>query len=401
MTWTPSPRSRVMLPVITPFAFEMGAGNFPFITAPSSGTWGTANAANFYPIYLPEPFVVSKAFWCNGATVGTDSIDIGVYAMTDQSTGRCDLIRSTGAVLSAGTVSVVQEVGTWKVARANITASSSSTDATTYATASVTLKAGRLYLMSVENSHGSSATAVSTISGGPTFTSRSTTQYNSSLNRVSIWSAVPTTDYTGTLTIDFGATTQTGACWSLDEMSGVDTTTNDGIVQNAVGTGNSGTALATLAAFGSTSNATYAAHGHAAATASAPGSGFTELSDVTAATPAQALCTDWRVDNDTTADATFTSAQWGSCAVEVKADTSSFVIPPSMPGNTNIYMAFAISGTTATVIRSAPSVPPAMAASVLLKTSSFPLPSTVIPTTLGSSTSRRVLGGFSSRSLIG
>lgn len=388
------------MPIITPYTEEMLGLSLVNSTPPVSGTWLAASLANLYPIYLPEPFVVSKAFWCNGATVGTDSIDIGVYQMTDMTTGRLDLIRSTGAVLSAGSVNVVQEVGTWKVARANITASSSSTDATTYATASVTLKAGRLYLMSVENSHGSSATAVSTISGGPTFTSRSTTQYNSSLNRVSIWSAVPTTDYTGTLTIDFGATTQTGACWALDEMSGVDTTTNDGIVQNAVGTGNSGTALATLAAFGSTSNATYAAHGHAAATASAPGSGFTELSDVTAATPAQALCTDWRVDNDTTADATFTSAQWGSCAVEVKADTSPFVIPPSMPGNPNVYMGFSISGTTATVFRNSPSLFIGSGSGVLHAPSTFPLASTITPTAV-SGNLRIILGGFSSRSLIG
>ena len=53
---------------------------------------------------------MSKAFWCNGATTGTDSIDIGIYRMTDMTTGRCDLIRSTGAVLSAAPASAVQEI---------------------------------------------------------------------------------------------------------------------------------------------------------------------------------------------------------------------------------------------------------------------------------------------------
>jgi len=361
----------------------------------ASGTWGTANKAYFYPFRLIEPFIVQKAFWLNGTTVGTDSIDIGMYRMTDFSTGRLNLIRSTGAILSAG-ASSLQASGTWKVARVNLTAGNDSTDSATYTTASITLKAGRLYLIAVENSHGSSAAAISSIDNGPTFVNRSTTQYNSTLNRVSIWSAVPINDYTGTLVINFGGgNTQTGCIWSLNEMSGVDTSASDGIVQQAVGTGNSGTALATLGAFGSTANATFGAHGHAAATASAPGTGFTELSDTTTATPAQALCTDWRVDNDTTVDATFTSAEWGSCAVEVKADTSPFIIPAS----TDLYMGMAISGTTATIFRDLPAdVVGARMAGCLELTSAFPLPSSCIPVAL--TALRNPAAGFSSRVLL-
>lgn len=196
--------------------------------------------------------------------------------------------------------------------------SSSSTDANNYVTGTVTLKAGRLYLMAVENSKGSAtADVVSSITGGPTFTSRSSVAYNTNLNRVSIWSAVPTADYTGTLTINFGGVTQTGAVWALTEVSGVDMSTTDGIVQQATGTGNSGTALATLAAFASTANFTFGAMAHAAATATTFGSGFTESSDQTTATPAQALETEHLLGNDTTVDATFTSAQWGACAIEL------------------------------------------------------------------------------------
>ena len=208
----------------------------------------------------------------------------------------------------------------YPVTARNVLASSSSTDATSYAMASTVYRTGCLYLLSVENSKASAADVVSSITGGgPTFTSRSSTTFNTSTaNRVSIWSAVPTSDFTGALTISFGANTQTGCVWSLNEFRNVDTTTNDGIVQQAVGTGNSGTALATLAAFTSTNNATFGAHGVAAANAGTAGSGFTELSDTTAATPAQALHTDWRFTNDTTVDDTFTSAQWGSCAVEIK-----------------------------------------------------------------------------------
>jgi hypothetical protein len=207
----------------------------------------------------------------------------------------------------------------------NLIAAGDSVDGTTFTTASVTLKAGRLYLMSVENSHDTAAVAVDDItpaSGSAiTMTSRSTTTYNSGLNRVSIWSGVASADYTGTLVIEF-ASAQSGATWSLDEVTGVDTTTTDGVVQQAVGSGSSTTPLATLSAFAYAENGAYAAHGHAAADATAPGTGWTELGDTTAATPAQALQTAFRMDNDTTADATITSAEWGSCAIELQADKS-------------------------------------------------------------------------------
>lgn len=365
-------------------------------TAPVSGTWSNTSHAHFRPIYLPEPFVVAKAFWINGATVGTDSIDIGVYRMTNMTTGRCDLIRSTGAVLSAGSANVAQETATWKVAAnsASITTGVDSTDATTYTTASVTLKAGRLYLMSFVNT-AASAGAISGISGGPTWVSRATTQYNTAAHRVSLWSGVPTVDYTGTIVVSFGAT-QTGGRWSLNEFSGVDTATTDGVVQTAVGTGSSTTPLATLAAFGSANNATFGAMANTADSTTTPGTGFTELSDdATATTPASFLQTEWRVDNDTTADGTITSGAWGAIAAEIKADASPFVIPPSMPGVPNVYWAMSMNGLTATIFRTS-----VVANRIysLLATPFFPLPSTVTPATPG--TTYIHCAGFSSRSLV-
>lgn len=204
----------------------------------------------------------------------------------------------------------------------NLTSGGDSTDGNFYVTASVTMKAGRLYLMSVENSHASAAAApdgVEPLTGGAfSMVSRSTTTFNGGLNRTSIWSCVPSQDYTGGVNISFSPA-QTGATWSLDEVTGVDTTSNDGIVQQAVGSGTSTTPLVTLAAFAAAANGTYAAHGHAAATATTPGTGWTELSDATTATPAQAIETAYRFDNDTTADATIASEAWGSCAIELSA----------------------------------------------------------------------------------
>lgn len=172
-------------------------------------------------------------------------------------------------------------------------------------------------------------------------------QFNSNLNRVSIWSAVPTSDYTGTLTIDFGGTTQTGCCYSLAAFSNVDTTTNDGVVQTATGTGNSTTPLATLAAFGSADNGTFGAFGQAAAANGTPSTSYWELGDVTAATPAQSLQTDYRPDNDTTVDETITSAQWGAVAAELKSrGTGIWTLPPGQ-----YWFGMWGNGTTATITR--------------------------------------------------
>lgn len=401
MIYVPGPRHPVNPVVINPYQqllmFRQGGTGVP-----ASGTWGTAARALFYPLEVWEPFVVAKAYWCNGATVGTDFIDIGAYLMTDMTTGRLDMIRSTGAVLSAGTVSVAQEAPGWRIARAQITSGNSSTDATSYATASVTLKAGRLYLLSVVNTKAS-ADVISAVTGGPTFTSRATTQFNGTAHRVSLWSAVPTTDYTGTLTIDFGGgNTQTACVWSLLECSGVDTTTTDGIVQTATGTGSSTTPLATLGAFDSADNATFGINANVSDTTTTPGAGFTEMSDNNAATPAACMQTQWRVDNDTTSDGTITSAQWGAIAAEIKADTASpFVIPPTLIGVTNVYMGFCVSGTTATVMRGvSPNIWNGQAAGMLQLASAFPLPSSLIPVSAVTAPNN-VLAGFSLRSLIG
>ena len=71
-----------------------------------------------------------------------------------------------------------------------------------------------------------------------------------------------------------------------------------------------------------------------------------------------------------------------------------------MPGNSNVYMAFTMSGGTATTIRMAPGWAVEAAQGMLEAASTFPLPSTVTPVAL--TANRAVsLAGFSSRSLIG
>lgn len=225
----------------------------------------------------------------------------------------------------------------------SVTSGSTTTDAATFTTASVTLTAGRLYLLTFHNTHGTSATAISAVTGGagvPTFTSRSTTQFNGTLNRVTVLSAVPGSTYTGTLTVAFGGTTQTGAMWSLVEVVGADTVSADGVVQVATATGTGTTASVTTL----TTNTTDAYNGLFVANAGAnasftPGTNFTEVHDVTITTPTAALETEYLYPFATTTSATLnTSAAWGAIGVEIKGSTTGFAIytAPSGTGATSI-----------------------------------------------------------------
>jgi hypothetical protein len=306
----------------------------------ASATYTTTAA--LAPFSLGAPYTLQRWFWQNGATVGTDYMSVGIYD------DNAILRYASPRTLTAGS-SVGQFVAPGNYA-ANVLKLSDSTDSATYTTASCTLKAGMLYLLSVENS-AASADAITSVtsatSGYPTFTSRSTTQFNTTANRVSIWSCVPATDFTGALIITFPGA-QTGACWSLDAFYNVDTTTTDGIVQQAAGTGNDTTPTATLAAFGSVNNATYGAFGQATTGNGAPESAaYVELCDVTAATPAQSLQTDYNLANDTSVTETITSGQWGACAVEIKCLASAAIALPIMRG----FIGYHSSGSTATFLK--------------------------------------------------
>ena len=316
--------------------------------APASGA-PVLNRLNLYPIWVGQPYNLKRWFWLNGATVGTDYLSASLYDSNFENVG------ASKRLLSAGTANQLQFSGLG-VNAGNVIAAGSAVDQDTYTTASVTMHAGRLYLLGVFNSHATNAPAVASITGGPTFTSRSTTQFNGTTARVSIFSAVPTADYTGTLSIGFGAASgTTGALWSLEAVYGADTATNDGIVQNATGTGNSTLPAATLGAFGSADNATYGFAARNNTAGSAVNAGWVEFSDSSIATPAYAIASYFRSDNDTAADlGTITSGQWGACAVEIKAATS-LVIQPG-----RYYLGLHCNGTTAAVFRVVTNTNPAV-----------------------------------------
>lgn len=153
----------------------------------------------------------------------------------------------------------------------------------------------------------------------------------------------------GAVTINFAATHHSSS-WSVIEFSGVDTGGTDGsaaVVQSVTDLSASdadGILSVALAAFGSANNATYGMFGSNGSAGFTPGLGFTEIHDVPQATsPTSVLMTEFRVDNDTSVDATRdggSALDLGGIAVEIKAGASAFALDAA-PGS------YAITGVAA------------------------------------------------------
>lgn len=218
------------------------------------------------------------------------------------------------------------------VSIANKTKGSSSTDATSYNTASHTPAANKLQLLRVVSRTGTGVNPVQpTASGnGLTWVAINTTVYDnssSSRRRVTLFRALGASPTTGATTIDFGGTTQTACEWSIDEATGMDISGTNGsgaIVQSAVNqdTGGSATSLTvTLSSFSSTNNATFGAFGFGdAGQTQSVGSGFTELSNQYTGTIEIGGISEWKATNDTGVDVGSTSGtEIGGIAIEIKA----------------------------------------------------------------------------------
>jgi len=193
----------------------------------------------------------------------------------------------------------------------SLTSTGNPGDSSNYPTSSVTLKAGRLYLLAVSNTKATTPDTA-TITGGGTWIAQHTLTFNTAATptqRLSIFKLVPTADYTGTLGISFSAT-QTACLWDLTEVFGADVSRADiGVRQSVVARFDSTAApVATLAALLNADSGVYGATAKGSTSAVTPGSGFTELTDVTEATPAAGLQTEWRNGNDTTVDCSWTGA---------------------------------------------------------------------------------------------
>lgn len=211
----------------------------------------------------------------------------------------------------------------------------STTDATSYTTASQTPTANRLQLLLVVSSVGTSGT---TEPNAPTITGNSLNWvrihgfWHTARYKLNLYRAMGSAPSAGTLAIDFAGQTQSGCGWHCMEFAGVDTTGTDGsgaIVQRTLdNTGGSTTShsLTFDAPISNNNNATYAAiHLGATNQAITPTSGFTEMADVGAGTPAGRLEVEWLAGNtNTTVDWSWTTNSSGTAiAVEICVPRSS------------------------------------------------------------------------------
>lgn len=209
----------------------------------------------------------------------------------------------------------------------NLTQFNSDTDATSYATSSISPGANKLILATVTSSKGSTPD-VPTLSGnGLTWVQITTNNYdNTGTQRtMTMFRALGSSPTSGAVTASF-AGTQTACTIIIDEISGIDTSGTNGsgaIVQsatNAEASMASSTFTVTLAAFSSVNNATYGAFSNGDATTPSAGTGFTLIGAAASTTPIIRSMSEFQAANDTTV--TFNAAAGntaGGIAIEIKA----------------------------------------------------------------------------------
>lgn len=215
------------------------------------------------------------------------------------------------------------------VSGTNLTSFQSSTDATSYATASITPTANYLVLASVSSSKATTPDTPTLSGNNLTWVQIATNNFDTAGTQrtVTLFRALGPSPTAGALTASFGGNTQTACTITVDQFSGADTGGTNGsgaIVQsatNAEASQAAATFTITLAAFSSANNATYGTATNGDAVNFTAGTGFTGLGASGSATPLINTFSEWRSDNDTTV--TFGGAigySSGGIAVEIKAN---------------------------------------------------------------------------------
>lgn len=215
----------------------------------------------------------------------------------------------------------------------NLTNNGSATDATSYATASVTPTSGTLVLISFTHGHGSalpkdadSVTGAS-ISGAQKIATSAFNSVGTPRTKAELWAATGTGS-AGAITIQFGSgssQTQTGACWSVVQVTNINTGLGtNGVVQSTTSAAAASTSLVTgtLAAFKQDDNPTFAVFGQAINSAITPEAGWVELADVGHNTPTERVETCYTAWSDLAQTATATSGAYGTIICELAAMTT-------------------------------------------------------------------------------
>ena len=202
---------------------------------------------------------------------------------------------------------------------------------TSYTTASVTIAAGSGVLLAVATSHGTLAAPTITPSGlSLTWTEEANLTYSSSsVRRVQVWGAYAASGGSGTITLTLsGNVPCTGCAWSVNEVTGMDT--SDLFLQPTTNSGNGTTATVNLSAASDSNNRSFLWQAHRTNTASTEEATWTELSDNANNAPNMGHSAGWKSDAfDTSCTATWTgaAADWGAIALEIKIGAAAAAAP--------------------------------------------------------------------------
>jgi hypothetical protein len=199
----------------------------------------------------------------------------------------------------------------------DLTTSSSSTDGTSYTTASITPPSNTLILAVVHSEIASGTPNTPTLAGnGLTWVAIGSNVTNQ--NRTTAFRARGTATV-GTVVIDYAGQTMSDSAWSIVSVGGAATTGTNGsgaIVQFATATNSAVTSLTvTLAAFANAANATFGFFGINNNVSMVAGSGFTIVNQPGLSSSRAAI--EWKIGNDTSVDMTWTSSTAAAVAVEV------------------------------------------------------------------------------------
>ena len=306
-----------------------GQNTTALLTAPSGKSTSDFDAGRMQDDENPADSVTissddyTEMEWCFKATTQT-------YAKTYEFR-----VTANGAVLNTYTVTPSLSV----VGEKHLTDGLSTTDATSYATSTITPGAYNFIKATFV-----SRTNITTNPNQPTLTGCGLTwnvvkskvydDSSTSRRRVTTFAAIGSSPSAGALTFDCGGQTQTTAMWTVDESIIINTTSTtytDAIQQSKDNADTAGSATSLTVTFDSTpsvSNITYGVFGFGAVTGGAtPGSGFTEIFERTdtGGENGVAITSLWKFGTDTTVDATIstTGTEIGGIAIEIKTTITS------------------------------------------------------------------------------
>ncbi len=194
-------------------------------------------------------------------------------------------------------------------------ANGSTTDATSYTTASFTPTSGSDQVLIVTFCQAFGSAHFPTVSGWTEI--GRTAAFNGSDGVIAFKKH---TSGSQTAVIDFGSNTESGCRWQIFEFAGLNVT--NPFIHVVSATGNSSSPAVTMSAFYSTANGACCAIGGSINTTTTEQSGWTEIYDEGQSEAFADMCleTQWRADNDPTPDAKGTfggSNNWGILAFEL------------------------------------------------------------------------------------